>query len=73
MPVVIAMLPTLLPQLRNILKQFPETPVALDHFAFPNLEGGPPYANAPEHSAPRRLSQPEPEGIVEPLGTGRGS
>ena len=51
MPVVIAMLPTLLPQLRNILKQFPETPVALDHFAFPNLEGGPPYAKAPEHFA----------------------
>ena len=51
MPVVIALLPTLLPQLRNVLERFPDVPVALDHFAFPNLEGGPPYANAPEHFA----------------------
>ena len=51
MPVVIAMLPNQLPQLRNILQRFPDIPVALDHFAFPNLEGGPPYVNAPEHFA----------------------
>ena len=51
MSVVIAMLPNQLPQLRNVLQRFPEIPVALDHFAFPNLEGGPPYVNAPEHFA----------------------
>ena len=51
MPVVIAMLPSQLPQLRNILQRYPDIPVALDHFAFPNLEGGPPYVNAPEHFA----------------------
>ena len=51
MPVVIALLPTLLPQLRNVVERFPDIPVALDHFAFPNLEGGPPYAKAPEHFA----------------------
>lgn len=51
MPVVIAMLPNQLGQLRNILQRYPDIPVALDHFAFPNLEGGPPYVNAPEHFA----------------------
>lgn len=48
-PIVVAMLPSLIPSLRNVVERFPNVPVALDHFGFPDLDGGPPYPNATAH------------------------
>jgi predicted TIM-barrel fold metal-dependent hydrolase len=45
-PVVVTILSRQLPKLRNALRRFPEISVALDHCGFPDLRGGPPYANA---------------------------
>lgn len=45
-PAVVTILSRQVPKLRNALRQFPEMPVALDHCGFPDLRGGPPYANA---------------------------
>ena len=35
-----------LPRLPMLLERFPDAPVAIDHCAFPDLTGGPPYPNA---------------------------
>lgn len=44
--ILATMLAAELPRLPALLEQFPETPVAVDHCAFPDLAGGPPYPNA---------------------------
>jgi L-fuconolactonase len=44
--VVVTILSHQLPELRTMLERFPETTVALDHCGFPDLCGGPPYAEA---------------------------
>lgn len=44
--VVVTILPPRLPELRAALERFAGVTVALDHCAFPALNGGPPYAKA---------------------------
>jgi len=46
LPVVVTILSDQLPELRAMLERFPEVTVALDHCGFPDLSGGPPYAQA---------------------------
>lgn len=46
--VVVTILPPQLPELRAAVERFPEVTVALDHCAFPDLTGGPPYVKAAE-------------------------
>jgi predicted TIM-barrel fold metal-dependent hydrolase len=46
LPVVVTILSDQLPELRAMLERFPDASVALDHCGFPDLSGGPPYANA---------------------------
>jgi predicted TIM-barrel fold metal-dependent hydrolase len=54
--IIVAMLPPLFPRLRNVLAQFPEQVVALDHCGFADFTGGPPYAGAAELFACAGLS-----------------
>ncbi len=44
--VVATLLTPELARLRRMLERFPNVPVVLDHCAFPDLSGGPPYASA---------------------------
>lgn len=44
--IVVALLAPQLPQLKVLLRRFPEVPVALDHCGFPDVAGGPPYPGA---------------------------
>ena len=46
LPIVVTILSGQLPELRAMLERFPEATVALDHCAFPDLSGGPPYEKA---------------------------
>ncbi len=46
LPVCLQMTAKAIPQLLGLLKCFPRVRVALDHCARPNVEDGPPYANA---------------------------
>ena len=45
-PVVVTVLAQSLPRLRTMLERYPDTPVALDHCGFADLDGGPPWAAA---------------------------
>ncbi len=45
-PVVVTILSSEIPKLVGALRRFPDVPVALDHCAFPDLRGGPPYEEA---------------------------
>lgn len=44
--VIATLLTPELPRLRRMLERFPDVPAVLDHCAFPDLSGGPPYAGA---------------------------
>jgi predicted TIM-barrel fold metal-dependent hydrolase len=46
LPVVVTILSHKLHELRVMLERFPATTVALDHCGFPDVSGGPPYAEA---------------------------
>ena len=50
-PVLVQIQAPQTPQLVQALQRFRETPIALDHCGFPDLSGGPPYANAKEFFA----------------------
>ena len=45
-PVCVQIMMDNIPRLREALKRFGETPIALDHCGFPDLSGGPPYEKA---------------------------